>query len=283
MLKRTITGALMIIIFIPLLILSGWYYTILVALLSYIGGYEIIKAMASKEQGFKYLKYVAPLWNVVTIIIAHFVPEALLLTMVFAFICFITICIIHPHYSMKQSIYLFFSYFYTGVLASSLLTLRLPFSDGYFNLGFYRFLYLLTITISTDAGAYLIGRLIGKRKLCPSISPNKTIAGAIGGLIFGTILGVTAYFIFSRLLDMNQLLILNNINIGLEIIVVVLISLVLSVFAQIGDLIASKFKRAYDIKDYGIIFPGHGGVMDRFDSLLIAGSMLSFIITFISI
>jgi len=109
----------------------------------------------------------------------------------------------------------------------------------------------------TDTGAYLTGKLFGKTKLMPELSPKKTVEGAIGGII-GSTLGMLVYgFIMERFLmpvvDYKALAI---------------IGVVLSVIAQIGDLSMSAIKRAYGLKDYREVIPGHGGILDRFDSVL---------------
>ncbi len=103
-----------------------------------------------------------------------------------------------------------------------------------------------------DTFAYLTGLLIGKHKLCPSISPKKTIEGAIGGII-GSVAGC---FAFSWFLMPEYLFPLSMMGLGGAII------------SQLGDLSASSIKRYFDIKDFGNLFPGHGGILDRFDSIL---------------
>lgn len=109
------------------------------------------------------------------------------------------------------------------------------------------------ISWSTDTAAYFSGVLFGKRKLIPSVSPNKTVEGAIGGVIGAVILTSTfSYLFIKELFPM-----------------IMIITLVGSVLSQIGDLMASKIKRDNDVKDYGKVLPGHGGILDRFDSVLI--------------
>ncbi len=117
---------------------------------------------------------------------------------------------------------------------------------------------LLIIIWSTDIGAYFVGKLLGGAKLAPTISPNKTRSGAIGGLIFATI---AALFLSHYLL--------HNINLKF-----VLLFLLFSVLGQIGDLFESAVKRYFNIKDTGNILPGHGGVIDRLDSLLFVGTVI---------
>lgn len=115
-------------------------------------------------------------------------------------------------------------------------------------------MYLLLTVWSTDSGAYLVGRKIGKTKLAPQISPNKTWEGSIGGTIVAVIVGI----IFS---------ITGLIHYG--ILATILMTLFLSIAGQLGDLVESSLKRYYGVKDSGRILPGHGGILDRFDSLLL--------------
>jgi phosphatidate cytidylyltransferase len=115
-------------------------------------------------------------------------------------------------------------------------------------------MYLLLTVWSTDSGAYLVGRKIGKTKLAPQISPNKTWEGSIGGTIVAVIVGI----IFS---------VTGLIHYG--ILATILMTLFLSIAGQLGDLVESSLKRYYSVKDSGRILPGHGGILDRFDSLLL--------------
>jgi len=115
------------------------------------------------------------------------------------------------------------------------------------------FLFILFVIWATDSGAYFIGRKFGKRKLWPEISPNKTIGGAIGGILFALLLA----FVFQLIYPFEK-----------SILSISLIAIVISIFGQLGDLVASAMKRKYNIKDFGHIFPGHGGVLDRLDSFI---------------
>ena len=111
----------------------------------------------------------------------------------------------------------------------------------------------------TDTFAYLTGTLIGKHKLIPEVSPKKTVEGAIGGtlsaVVFFPLLGFIVGAVSAGEVKANYL-------------VLVIYAVILAVAAQIGDLLASLIKREYKIKDYGSLLPGHGGIMDRFDSVM---------------
>ena len=124
--------------------------------------------------------------------------------------------------------------------------------------GIYLIFYGLICALATDSGAQLAGMAFGKHKMSPNISPKKTVEGAIGGLIFYLILNAVAIILYNRLADFKMD----------EFAVTVLLAacLPVSFLGMMGDLSASVLKRNFGVKDFGKIFPGHGGVMDRFDS-----------------
>ena len=122
--------------------------------------------------------------------------------------------------------------------------------------------------------AYFFGIKFGKHKMCPTISPKKSWEGAISGTIIGTASGCGFYFLATNLLGFSGFAVISELLLGYQILIIFLISLALSILGQCGDLYASKLKRGYGIKDYGNIFPGHGGVMDRFDSLTFVGAFI---------
>ena len=119
---------------------------------------------------------------------------------------------------------------------------------------FVTLLYGMLIVWLTDSGAYIFGRQFGKHKLAPKVSPNKTIEGSVLGTIFATVI-LAIYLLFFHVGYDNYYM-------------MVLATLLLSIFGQFGDLIESALKRYYGVKDSGKILPGHGGILDRFDSML---------------
>lgn len=126
-------------------------------------------------------------------------------------------------------------------------------------------IWLVFITAwATDTFAYFTGMIFGKRKLCPNLSPKKTIEGAIGGVLGSLI----ATLLFAKFIGSNGF------------IKFALLAVISSLFAQTGDLTASKVKRLCGVKDYGNIMPGHGGVLDRFDSILYTTPIVYYFIKF---
>lgn len=136
-------------------------------------------------------------------------------------------------------------------------------------------LFALAIPWMSDTGAYFIGKLFGKHKLCPDVSPKKTIEGAIGGIVFSAIINVLICFIFSTFVFKNRA----NFNYYNALI----ITLMGSAISIIGDLCFSMFKRSYRIKDFGNVIPGHGGVLDRFDSVIFVVPFVYFMVKHVPI
>lgn len=127
------------------------------------------------------------------------------------------------------------------------------------NHGLFLILFAMFCAWITDVMAYFVGSFCGKHKLCPNISPKKTVEGAIGGVVGCVISTVILYAVFTNFIFEEKA---NN------YLSVVLMSLFLSALSMCGDLTASVIKRNFGIKDFGKLIPGHGGIMDRFDSLI---------------
>lgn len=132
------------------------------------------------------------------------------------------------------------------------------------------YFYLLTFIGAwvTDTFAYFTGMLLGKHKLIPNVSPKKTVEGAIGGIVFCILAFVGFGLLYNHfwLADGGK---------AIPVVIMAVVGLLISVVSQIGDLSLSLLKRKYGIKDFGKVFPGHGGVLDRFDSVLAVSIMLT--------
>jgi len=152
---------------------------------------------------------------------------------------------------------LWFGVFYVGFCSAHLILLRsLP-------QGIYWLLILTAITVFSDTGAYYTGRKLGTTKLYPALSPGKTRAGAVGGIIGGMLGGIiVAAIVFE----------------GANLVMIGLLSMILSAIGIVGDLIESLIKRVSGVKDSGQILPGHGGLLDRCDSLLLTAPALYYVL-----
>lgn len=128
-----------------------------------------------------------------------------------------------------------------------------------------------------DSAAYFVGTTLGKHKLCPEISPKKTVEGAIGGiLITGLIFALTG-FIYIKIMESQGYILQTN------YIILAVVGMICAVLGMIGDLTASLLKRQCQIKDYGKIMPGHGGILDRFDSVLFVVPFMGIFLSYVNI
>ena len=164
-----------------------------------------------------------------------------------------------------------FATVFMGIYPLSLFMLFLPVNHS--EAGLLGIMLVIAVPVMTDTMAYFTGMALGKRKLCPQISPKKTVAGAVGGVIGGIIGALIVFFLFDFSSAMSVFpnagsmeLIPGNLygSLGLYI----ALGIVGGVLSELGDLAASWIKRKAGIKDFGKIFPGHGGIMDRLDSIL---------------
>lgn len=130
-------------------------------------------------------------------------------------------------------------------------------------LGLFSLVILFATTMMTDVFAYFVGSFIKGRKLCPTISPNKTISGAIGGILGGLLASLICFVVFGLFNEFSTIFTLSNLNVWL----VTIYGILGSIISQFGDIFASLIKRKVKTKDFGNVFPGHGGIMDRCDAL----------------
>ena len=155
--------------------------------------------------------------------------------------------IIFNLYNIIDIVVTFFGVFYVGILFDFIV---LTMND--FELGKIYVWLIFIISFMTDVFAYFTGYLFGKRKLIPKVSPKKTVEGSIGGIL-GSVIACLVFGYFFKI----------------DLAVIVFLGLFGSIVAQFGDLFASSIKRYVGIKDYGKLIPGHGGVLDRFDSVIL--------------
>lgn len=178
-----------------------------------------------------------------------------------------------PKFHSSQIMAAFFSFFYGPVCLSFVyLTREIGRSvlDGDRKIGLYIVWLILISSWGCDTCAYCVGMLIGRHKMSPILSPKKSVEGAVGGVLGAAALGALyGYIVRSRFPDERAVLFL------------ALICAVGSLISMVGDLAASAVKRNADIKDYGKLIPGHGGVMDRFDSVIFTAPVIYFMAVFL--
>lgn len=179
----------------------------------------------------------------------------------------------HGDSTVRGTLVCFLAMLYCGVLASMLSSINHLAENSVAAI-----IALFFIVTMTDTGGYFSGKLLGKyvpAKLAPKLSPHKTIIGGVGGILGGMVGGVIAYYFhYGFALLLNTPLVYNSAVPGA--VAFMLIGFVTSILAQIGDLFESAIKRECDIKDMGKLLPGHGGVLDRFDSMLFSSVIVLF-------
>ncbi|MCI5700331.1 MAG: phosphatidate cytidylyltransferase [Lachnospiraceae bacterium] len=165
----------------------------------------------------------------------------------------------YPKYQANQIMAAFFGIVYVGVMLAYIYQTRMLEADG-------KFLVWLVFICSwgCDTCAYCVGVLIGKHKMAPVLSPKKSVEGAVGGVVGAALIGV----IYAAVLNRNMVM-------------YGIISAVGALVSMVGDLAASAIKRNMGIKDYGTLIPGHGGILDRFDSVIITAPIIYYLSLFL--
>lgn len=246
---RIISALIAIAILVPFLMIGGYPFAIVVGALS-VWAYKEILDLKKSHKDIPDMVKLLGLLSLIYLVLGNYGLNSLDFSVSYSRILLPLVIMLLPtviyrknKYTTQDAFYLIGAIFFIGILFNLVIVIR--------NINVYLLLYLLCITVFTDTFAYLIGLLIGRHKMCPEISPKKTWEGAIAGLIGGT---SVATIFYSNLLG--------NFSIKL-----LLITMLLSIIGQFGDLVFSKIKRENDIKDFSNIMPGHGGVLDRLDSL----------------
>jgi len=250
---RVISAIIMLLIVIPVVIIGGLTFKIFAMILSVLAMYELLKARKEKKPMPKIMQILSYIFVLVLIYFsndyyqANFKMDYRVLS--FAFLLFLIPVVLfnnNKKYNITDALYLAGGALFLSIGFNSFIVIN-DFDIKYL-------LYIALITIMTDTFAMVSGMLIGKHKLCEEISPNKTIEGTIGGSIVGTIVAsLFYYFVIDQ--SANMLIITG-------------VTLLLSIVGQIGDLLFSSIKRYYNVKDFSNLIPGHGGILDRLDSLL---------------
>lgn len=274
MLKRTLTAAALIILLIPVLLYSDTLLLpVTLAFLSVSAVFEMARCIGLSSR--RYLSKTIPAYIIAGSLpfIQYYINDSDIIADKIAFVSFFIYALIFIIYSVAVFKYykgllspyaVFISMFFYIVIPAICAVAIVGKKDG------NGMIYLPLVVVGswvTDTAAYLVGCCIGRHKLAPHVSPHKTIEGALGGVV-GCCAGFLLYgVIVGSIMDCD-----------VNYFALFVSGIATSVVSQMGDLIASYVKRHFGIKDYGKLFPGHGGVLDRFDSMLAVAPFL-FILT----
>ena len=253
---------------IPLLIFSQYIvFPIAVSIVSLIGAFEILRVIGMHKNFF--ISIPSYLLSAGLPIGAFFATGDKLMMyinamaiLLFVFLIYLFFLSVFMHgrikYSQVSEVYSSVTYIATSLTAMCILR--------YLSGGLWNLILVFIGAWVCDMSAYIVGSLIGKHKLIPAVSPKKTVEGAVGGILF-VILGYLLYgFIISKATDFTP-----------NYWVLLVAGIIVPIVSQLGDLIASLIKREHGVKDYGNILPGHGGILDRFDSVIPVSMVLMII------
>lgn len=264
--ERTISSVVLVIIALATILPGGPILAVTLYLISNVAFLELTKACGihtgEKLNALEITGILAIAAYYLLIFFAqthtYFMITVILLLMALMFVYVFAF----PRFTANQIMATYFSLIYAPVMLSFIfLTRQLEY-------GVYLVWMIFISSWISDTCAYLVGVLIGKHKLVPQLSPKKTIEGSIGGILGSAIVGALFGFL---LLDKT----LGGNRFGVMLFVIGAIG---SVISQVGDLAASAIKRNHEIKDYGSLIPGHGGIMDRFDSVIFTAPMVYFLV-----
>ena len=260
--QRIITGT-MIALFVLLVLMSNEY--IMGAVISLVTIFALAEFLyALKKDKTKVAFSLSLVFSVLGILALLFYTKAIFLVLFLYIISMLSLGVIFfESVNIKDIALMFFMTLFLIFTMFHIILLRLMEHGGL--LVFFVFIG----AFATDTCAYFAGSFFGKKKLCPNISPKKTVEGAVGGVLGCVVLMLLYAFVLNKYFSLD----VNYIR-------VIILSVLVAVFSQFGDLSASVVKRQVGIKDFGKILPGHGGIMDRLDSITFVAPLVYYFMSF---
>ena len=261
MFKTRLLSGIVLVLLALFFIISGHEILLFATLaISCIGMFELYRVFKMETSVLAGIGYVAAIvyycnlkWD--------FLPDLMILFMVFMILLMFAFVFAYPKFRTDQVMTAFFGFFYVAVMLSYVYQLRT------LERGLYLAFLVFLCSWGCDTCAYCVGMLIGKHKMSPKLSPKKSVEGAVGGVAGSALLTALYCFIFRSQMHLS----------GSEIAILAVIAAIAGLISMVGDLTASAIKRNYDIKEYGKLIPGHGGILDRFDSMIITAPIIYFL------
>lgn len=253
---RLLSGILLVILALLTIISGGDILFATILIISLIGMTELYKILQINNKPLGFIGYAAAVLYF-TIIRMGRADMVMLLVIGFLIAIMAMYVFTYPAYRSEHIMLAFFGLFYVGVMLSYVYQTRM------LEQGAFLVWLIFLCSWGCDTSAYCVGVLIGKHKLAPVLSPKKSIEGAVGGVAGAALLGAVYALAINYFAAVDA-----------NILHYAVICAVGAVISQIGDLAASGIKRNHDIKDYGTLIPGHGGILDRFDSVIITAPII---------
>lgn len=264
---RLISGIVLVAIALLLIITGGNVLLAGLGIISLIGMYELYRIFKIEKKPAGIAGYLAAVLYYVNLYIANnresgeFIPDMMMFVLGFLVVLMFVYVFSYPAYQTEQMLAAFFGVFYVAVMLSFVYQTRM------LAIGTYTVWLIFLCSWGCDTCAYCVGVLFGKHKMAPKLSPKKSIEGAVGGVVGAALLAIIYGFIFKNAMGIDNTTIWFMAG----------ICAVGALISMVGDLTASAIKRNYDIKDYGKLIPGHGGIMDRFDSVIFTAPIIYYL------
>ena len=262
---RLLSGILLMVIALVTLITGGNLLFFVLLLISLIGMTELYKVFGIEKKPPGIIGYIAAAAYYGLLYFEAQLPGDKLNWFMLLFMALLicemaSLVFAYPKYNTQQIFAAFFGVLYVAVMLSFIYRTRLL--DG----GVFTVWLVFVCSWGCDTCAYCVGKLIGKHKMAPVLSPKKSVEGGIGGILGAALIGAL------------YVLAINHWgNAGVDVLTYVIIGAAGGAISQIGDLAASAIKRYHNIKDYGKLIPGHGGILDRFDSVIFTAPIIYYL------
>lgn len=256
---RLLSGIMLVIILIATVGFGGYLLFGVLAAISLIGLNELYKVVKAEKTAVGAVGYLAVIGYYFLLFVGR-TDQMMLFTVLLIVLLMATYVFTFPTYRAEQVMTVFFGVFYVAVMLSFVYQTRM------LEAGAIIVWLIFLSSWGCDTCAYCVGMLIGKRKMAPKLSPKKSVEGGIGGVVGAALLGALYAVCANKWLngDISPLFCAIVCGVG-------------GMISQIGDLAASAIKRNYEIKDYGKLIPGHGGILDRFDSVIFTAPIIYFL------
>lgn len=254
---RLLSGILLVIIALVTIVTGGPVLFATILAISLIGLTEIYKVLGIQNKLLGYVGYAATL-AYYGMILTGYLNAFSFLTVVFLIVILAVYVFTYPTYRSEEITLAFFGMFYVAVMLSYVYQVRM------LEQGAFLVWLVFLCSWGCDTCAYCVGMLFGKHKMAPVLSPKKSVEGGIGGVLGAALLGAIYAVAINRFAT----------GADANVVQYALICGVGGMISQVGDLAASAIKRNHNIKDYGKLIPGHGGILDRFDSVIITAPII---------
>ncbi len=261
---RLLSGIVLVVLALVFIITGGSLLWASLLVISLIGMFELYRIFHIEKSAAGFAGYFAAVVFYISLMGA-FLPDAMIFVMGTLVLLMFVYVFSYPRYKTEQILAAFFGVFYVAVMLSCVYQTRM------LQKGAYIVWLIFLCSWGCDTCAYCVGVLIGKHKMSPVLSPKKSIEGAVGGVAGSILLTLLYTWIFREAMQIGTE----------EMLIFAAISGVGALISMVGDLTASAIKRNYEIKDYGKLIPGHGGILDRFDSVIFTAPIVYYLAAYL--